>query len=197
MTDFQILAVCTANICRSPAFAAMLNAGLDGCEGLATHGVTVRSAGLHALDGVSTDPAMIDAVHEIGVEVESRPAQQLTHRHVVESSLILTATRQQRSEIARLDVLARDRCFTIREFARYCAVAELTAANLVEDQLANLIDVAVGRRGSLHPRRAEDDDVQDPYGHRRRTYRAVTSTMVDSAAAILGAAGQRERTSRR
>lgn len=115
---FTILAVCTANICRSPAIVATLAQRLAGTE--LNDELDLSSCGEHAwtkiaacdeiagTDVFSADKAQLLAKH--------RPAQ-LTYDRVRRSDLILAADRSVRSAIVRIDPTSHDRAFTLREAA--------------------------------------------------------------------------------
>lgn len=192
MREFRILTVCTANICRSPAFATLLHGGTSDHPGLGSERVFTSSVGLMAADGRATDPAMIGAMSRVGVHLPDSPSRRASEAKFDEADLILAATRRHRSAIVRGDVTLRDRTFTYREFARFCAAA--TPRGEREDAvecLARLVAFAVEQRGQLQPRRAEDDDVQDPFGRSRLVYRSVSRQLKATAETILAAAGPR------
>lgn len=191
MSEFRILAVCTANICRSPAFEVMLRDGTRTHPGLDGDGVFLASVGLRGREGEPPDPAMVAMLAKFGIELAGGSSRGADEAKFDEADLILVATRRHRSTIVRGDVTLRDRTFTFREFARYCAAAPAPVGKIdTVTRLADLARFAVEHRGTLHPRRAADDDVADPYGRNRFAYRKATIQLKDAAEAILDAAHQ-------
>lgn len=190
MREFSIIAVCTANICRSPAFETLLRDGTAGHAGLASDRVFLSSVGLRAVEGRETDPAMVRAMAKLGVEIPPGSSRRAADVKFDEADLILVATRRHRASVVRTDVTLRDRTFTYREFARFCAEAgPRPAGQDTADRLAALTAFAVKHRGELQPRRAEDDDVRDPYGRNRLAYRSAARLLASTAETILDAVG--------
>ena len=122
---FRILAVCTANICRSPATETLLRRELAPVVGPA---VTVESAGVAAIDGMPACDLSSALVGEFvakhygsqsAVEpaVGAHVARLVTPEMIARSDLILALDRSHRSALARLDPAARPRTFTLRQAA--------------------------------------------------------------------------------
>ena len=108
---FSILAVCTGNICRSPAVERLLASQL-------APSVSVSSAGTHALVGHPISEPMATLLRQAAVEPEPFEARRLSEQMVKESDLILAMTRAQRGLVVELWPAAVRRTFTLREFAR-------------------------------------------------------------------------------
>ena len=99
----KVLYVCTANICRSPAAAALLReAGLPTVE--------VVSAGTQAVVG---SPAC-----SIVRELPGHDSQPLTAGLIESADLVLTAAREHRTAVVEMYPAARTRTFTIRQAGR-------------------------------------------------------------------------------
>jgi protein-tyrosine-phosphatase len=99
----KVLYVCTANICRSPAAAALLReADLPGVE--------VVSAGTHAAVG---SPAC-----SVVRELPGHESQPLTPALIEPADLVLTAAREHRTAVIDMYPAARSRTFTIRQAGR-------------------------------------------------------------------------------
>lgn len=90
----SVLIVCVGNICRSPLGAAVLS---KGCPNL-----KVASAGLGAVVGAPADPKMSEAAIEIGIDLSSHVATQLTRRIATAFDLVLVMQFAHRDEIRRL-----------------------------------------------------------------------------------------------
>ncbi len=114
---FRILVVCTANICRSPATAALLGAGLDR---VAPGAARVRSAGIAA---VADQPAC-DVARKLVAELGPDPVSYDEHRSqpispdlARSADMILTADRGHRAWLIERAPDVRARLFTLRQAA--------------------------------------------------------------------------------
>ena len=114
---FSILAVCTGNVCRSPAVERLLAAKLGPT-------VTVRSAGTHALVGHPISDPMAALLTDSGIEPDSFEARRLSENMLKEANLVLTMTRAQRGLVVELWPPAVRRTFTLREFARLLSLVD-------------------------------------------------------------------------
>ncbi|MET0820561.1 MAG: hypothetical protein ABWY58_06330 [Aeromicrobium sp.] len=132
---FAVLAVCTANICRSPVMEVLLRTRLD------PQRFEVASAGVRGWDRQPMDPMAADELRRLGhtsATFRSRPIDS----SVVESAdLILTATREHRSEVLVTDPKALRRTFTLLEFA---ALSELVDAGGPEVHRATAEQIDAG-----------------------------------------------------
>lgn len=184
-----ILAVCTGNVCRSPAMEAMLKNGTDGLPGLAGLGIDVGSAGLRALVGSKIDPKMVSAVGASMSGTDDFVARQVDADMLQHASLVVTATRRQRASVVSMVPAVRDKSFTLAEFARYCdtftASHELSPPVAAVHRLAELVEYASFHRGSLVPPRLDDDDVADPYRRSMRVHRRAAASIAVSTRSIL------------
>jgi protein-tyrosine phosphatase len=184
-----VLAVCTGNVCRSPAVQALLQAHL------AADDVVVASAGTRALVGAPVAPPMADLVRAAGGDTDGISARQLTPAMVAGADLILTLTREHRSAVVTLDPRALQRTFTLRQFAALLADDALTghptdAPRGVADRLRSCIAGAVAARGVRRPA-PDADDIEDPYGREAAVYRSVADEIVAAVEVIARAAASR------
>src|SRR5512133_2901453 len=83
---FSILAVCTGNVCRSPAVERLLATKLGPT-------VAVTSAGTHALVGHPISEPMAALLHDSGVETNEFEARRLSEQMLKEADLILSMRR--------------------------------------------------------------------------------------------------------
>lgn len=182
---FEILTVCTGNICRSPLAEQMLRARLAPLD------VRVRSAGTRGLNAAPMTPEAIELAVGMGVPQADAAAHRshfLSERELDSPDLILTMTRDHRRLVAELAPSRLRNTFTLREFARLARTVpgeELRqAAAEGRDPAAKVraIGVAVAsHRGlALAPDDPGDDDVIDPYGRSRRTY-ALSGAQIEPA----------------
>jgi protein-tyrosine phosphatase len=157
----SILAVCTGNVCRSPAVERLLLAGVGSPSG----DVTVTSAGTHALVGQPIDPPMAELIRQAGAEPAPFAARQLEPAHVREADLVLVMTRRHRSAVVALEPAAIRRTFLLLELAGLASsVAEAGWPSDATDpaaRLAMLPRLAAAHRGSAVS--GVDLEVPDPY----------------------------------
>ncbi|WP_125776231.1 low molecular weight phosphatase family protein [Antribacter gilvus] len=178
---FTVLAVCTGNICRSPALEALLRHSLDGS-------VVVASAGTHAVVGSPVSPPMDDLLTASGVDASDFVARQLTAGIIREADLVLALTTAHRAWIVDREPAAVRRTLTLRELARLTStVAPGTVVGAsAAARLAALVPAALLER-PRHAGRAHDDDVVDPYGRSERTYRESYDQILGALAPIVSA----------
>ena len=112
-----VLVTCTANICRSP-FAAELLEGHLATAGLGPAAVT--SAGTDGMVGATACPALWN---ESGLEIPTdHLARQVTPEMVSEADLVIALATDHRSHLASLAPASRTKVFTLAEAAGLAAV---------------------------------------------------------------------------
>ena len=160
---FAILAVCTANICRSPMMEALLRARLNEDK------FEVASAGVRGWDRQPMDAMAAMELMRLGHSAGSFRSHAIDSYLVDSADLILTATQSHRSDVLNLNPRALRRTFTLREFAALC---ELAHGADPQDLVAE-----AGRQRSKAP---SDIDIGDPYRRSPDTHRA-TADQIDEA----------------
>lgn len=157
---FRILAICTGNICRSPAMEAMLAAELGDDQAFA-----VESAGTEAMTGWPAEPAMARLLHARGLELGRHRARQVDPDLIRRNDLVLTATYAHREWIAASTPAAARRTFTLAEFAEIVAdaPADLSRRELVAWAAEHRPPRPIGRARSTR-RGGAPGDIIDPYG---------------------------------
>jgi protein-tyrosine phosphatase len=171
--QFSILAVCTGNVCRSPAAERLLAKQLG-------PSVSVSSAGTHALVGHPISEPMAVLLRQVGVDPEPFEARRLSEQMLKEADLILTMTRAQRGLVVELWPAAVRRAFTLREFARLLSWVDPSALphGTSAERLRAVIPLAAAERG--RERTSPDEDVLDPF-------RLSNAVYVDSFTQIMSA----------
>lgn len=180
----NIIAVCTGNICRSPLAEHLLTARLADLD------VRVFSAGTRARSGmgVTTETAQIALAYGGSPhEIADHRARFLTEDLLQSADLALAMAREHRRQIVEMTPSFSRKTFTVRELARLVSGipdAELLSAadgdsesSDPTERLAAMLRVVAGRRGTLAPAGAEDDDVIDPYRRSSRTYEVSASQL--------------------
>jgi protein-tyrosine phosphatase len=176
---FSILAVCTGNVCRSPAVERLLASKLGPT-------VTVSSAGTHALVGDPISDPMAALLLDSGFEPDSFEARRLSDHMLKEADLILSMTRAQRGLVVELWPAAVRRTFTLREFARllnWVDPAALPAGPLVE-RLRAAVPLAAAGRGRERMSSGEDD-VVDPFRLSKAVYEASFAQITSAVDTIV------------
>ncbi len=164
---FAVLAVCTANICRSPLMEILLRDRLDGDR------FEVASAGVRGWDRKPMDPMAAAELQRLGHTSEAFRSHRLDSYLVESADLILTATREHRSEVLAINPQALRRSFTLLELAALTGLVD-------GDDPAALVAQAAQRR-SLAPAAV---DVRDPYRRGADVHRA-TADQIDSAVTTI------------
>lgn len=179
----DVLAVCTGNICRSPAVERLL---------AARTGLSVRSVGTHAAVGSAVSPPMAELLEDAGMATQGFAARQLTETHLVKPALVLACAREHRAAVVELDPTALTRTFTVREFARLAAglpaetIAAIRATAGSRPRLVALVEAVQEARATaaLEARDPAHDDLEDPIGRPPNVY-AEVYTQISSAVATI------------
>jgi protein-tyrosine phosphatase len=161
---FRVLFVCIGNVCRSPVGERLLAARLP------TDRFEVSSAGVGAMVGYAMSKYAAVELRAYGGDPTGFAARQLTDEIVEQSDLVLTATRELRSQVLAEVPGALRRTFTILEFAALTEHAEgATPAEVVK--WAGLHRSSVGRI---------EQDIPDPY-RRGSEAHAIAAQEIDAA----------------
>jgi protein-tyrosine phosphatase len=154
---FSILAVCTGNVCRSPAVERLLASRLGPT-------VSVSSAGTHALVGHPISEPMAALLLDSGVESDAFAARLLSEPMLKRADLILAMTRAQRGLVVELWPAAVRRTFTLREFARLLNWVDPAAlpSGTPAERLRAAVPLAASQRGRERTT-PHEDDVIDPF----------------------------------
>lgn len=189
---FEILTVCTGNICRSPLAAQLLSTRLRPFDVLAA------SAGTRGLQAAPMTAEAQRLAVALGIDEQDAAAHRsryLTEAMLQSPDLILAMTREHRHRVAELAPAGLRRTFTVRELARLLE-------NVPDDDLRRAADeagpdagarvrsvatVAAAQRGIVAPPDPADDDVIDPYGRSWETYQLSASQLVPAVDVVARA----------
>lgn len=170
----DVLAVCTANHCRSPVMQYMLAAALgESC--------TVRSAGTAAVDGVAMHPLAIEVLAARGIDGSAFRSTQLRIAMIDQADLILTAETTHRSAVVALCPNAVNRTFTLLQFARLLQLDHDDSQRDLRRALARAHRGRIGASGN--------DDLPDPMGSPLPAFAAMADSVISAAATIAAEAG--------
>jgi protein-tyrosine phosphatase len=181
--ELTVLAVCTGNVCRSPAVERLLRQAFGPGSG-----IRVVSAGTGALVGEPIHPPMAALLREAGADAEDFAARGLTEDLVRRGDLVLALTREHRGDVVELAPAAVRRTFTLRELARLAERVDPGALDAAAGpgatpaaRLAALLPLAAAQRSAVP---AEQDDVVDPYRQDAAVYRRSFDQITPAVAAI-------------
>jgi protein-tyrosine phosphatase len=157
VSAFDVLFVCTGNICRSPT------AHLIAAARLPREHFRVHSAGTYGLHGYPIEPAAARLLHAQRIPYDDFRATRLDADLVEAADLVLTATRDHRSVVVTMVPEALPRTYTIREFARLAEQVGDLAGDDPADRARALVAAVAAQRGQVWAP-PDEDDVADPYG---------------------------------
>jgi protein-tyrosine phosphatase len=144
---FRVLFVCIGNVCRSPVGERLLAGRLPADR------FEISSAGVGAMVGYAMSRYAADELRSYGGDATGFAARQLTTDILERSDLVLTATRELRSQVLAEVPGALRRTFTILEFAALLEHAEGSTP-------ADIVKWAGTHRSSVGN---VEQDVPDPY----------------------------------
>ncbi len=167
----QILFVCTANICRSPAAEVIARYRFGESR------LTFRSAGFLE-NGRIFEPDMAKAVTKLGIDVDDAHRSSVIDSELLASSaLILTMEARHVQNIVIEDDQAFERVIPLKE-----------AAELIDQRGIAGLDGLLAAMVDRDPMRYLDRrwDVEDPYKRARRHYRRSASEIRDLVERVIG-----------
>lgn len=180
--SLTVLAVCTGNVCRSPAVETLLRSVLDPT-------VTVGSAGIHALVGRPIAEPMAELLTAGGFPPPPEfAARQLTPDLVERADLILALTPDHRARVVEWVPSAVRRTVTVAELGRLSSTLPPGSVFGQDDaaRLATLVPAALLERPH-HVGRHHDDEVIDPYRRSADTYRRSYDQILDALTPMMAA----------
>jgi protein-tyrosine phosphatase len=188
---YEVLFVCTGNVCRSPAAERLLRRHLDlAVGGLAEHGgVRVSSAGTGALVGEPISPPMAALIAAAGADAGNFLARQLSPAIVRDADLVVTMTNRHRNDTVAMVPAAVQRTFVLGELAHMLqsvdpddVAAEGGPATSTAERLRVLVTIAKRNRT---PGVDPEEDILDPYGRSNSVYRESFQQIQEALEPIL------------
>jgi protein-tyrosine-phosphatase len=109
----SVLFVCTGNSCRSIMAEGLFRKEL---ESLGKSGITVRSAGIRAIDGFEPTAETVTVMKEEGVDVSDFRSKSVTEEIVNGSDLILVMEKGHKEDLAKRFPASASKTFLIKEY---------------------------------------------------------------------------------
>lgn len=114
----NVLVVCVGNICRSPMAEAML------MDRVFRPGVTITSAGTHAMLSSTMDPLAQAVLQVNGVSVHKHRSRQVDVQMLHQADLILLMEHQQMQSVLKLAPEVRGKTFLIGKWQQELEIAD-------------------------------------------------------------------------
>lgn len=120
-SSLNLLVVCTANVCRSPAAAIFLQDALS----TSTQAVKVTSAGTLALNGNQAVQTIRKLMIERGYnQIESHRSQALMPHHLTQADLVFCMESEHISVVQRMKPLLSGKVYLLGHFEKRTEVAD-------------------------------------------------------------------------
>ena len=162
----RVLFVCTGNICRSALAACYFGAQRQ------IAGVTVSSAGTHAMVGHVMDEPMADRARGLGLDPSRHRSRQVTGRILNESDIVFTFGPEHYEWILANHPDAIDRVLELGRVGH--ALATLSRHRYLSwDALSELVE-------ERRPAETAEDWIEDPYGRGADVYGVVVRKITGS-----------------
>ncbi|CAM2193050.1 low molecular weight phosphotyrosine protein phosphatase [Paraburkholderia sp. A1RI_3L] len=114
----NVLIVCHANVCRSPAAERLFRAQAGHAARAARSPRTpaFHSAGIRAMEGGGMDPVMERLLAERGIAAGAHHARRLTRRLVRDADLVLVTERRQVKDVEALEPTSRGKVYALGQW---------------------------------------------------------------------------------
>jgi protein-tyrosine phosphatase len=172
MSQGRILAVCTANLVRSPVVEAAFEAWVRRVD---SPDLAVSSAGLSAVEGEPVPAVLVQSVRPFFLKVHGHRARNVTRDDIRSSTLVLGMTETHREALRAMVPAATPRIFTLKEFTRL--VEQVPKLSELDGELRTLVEAAHRER----PRQVvppSREDVDDAFGGSVKQYHACIAEIV-------------------
>ena len=154
----HILVVCTANICRSPMAAGLLQHALA-AQPEPLRSLPVVSAGIVARSGDRVSENSVIALKKAGIDISGHRSQPVTQALLDEALVVLCMTESHRASIQLQAEIVPDHLYLFREFLPPEAAREiadpyggsLKAYEQARDEMVEAIPSLVARLKTLVP----------------------------------------------
>jgi protein-tyrosine phosphatase len=161
----QVLVVCTANVCRSPLAAGLLEVASTECRSVEIHSRGLLEGGRSAPDEI------VRVASEYGLDLAAHRSHQIRRSDMIDADLVIGMARYHVREAAILEPSRWPATFTLRELVRRAqATGPRRPREPLEEWLAHL---HAGRRAGDLLDDDPADDINDPIGGSYEGYQAM------------------------
>ncbi len=108
---YQLLFVCTGNVCRSPMAEYLMRQKLG-----KTSNWQITSAGLFTANGQPASTMAIQAMDEVGIDIRKHRSRQITAEIINQSNMIVVMTKAHLMELLSRFPDAQDRAYVLGSF---------------------------------------------------------------------------------
>jgi protein-tyrosine phosphatase len=165
----RVLYVCTGNVCRSPLAGRFTLAQL----GSLAPGAVVESAGLEAQEGAAMDPRAAEELVRLGGDPAGFTSRPFTPELAQSADLVLTMTRQQRTDVLRTVPRGLRKTFTLLEAADLVGYVQLGGLEHLRPAMPTRVLALRLDAARRQHRDSAADDIADPIGQPARVHAEV------------------------
>lgn len=169
MVNEHILVVCTANMCRSPMAAALLQAAVE------AEGIAVSSAGFMQ-EGRQVPQEVLKVMGKRGLDLNHHLSSHVQGALVPAPDLIITMSRQHIRSLAGVAQELIPRTFTLKEFVRRAGAAPHRGPGETLGAYAERLSRGRQLRSLAT---GGEEDVEDPIGKRLPAYERCARELQD------------------
>ena len=176
----NVLVACTANQCRSPMAAALLD------RALAERGVPARvqSAGTNAVADIPATDDAITVMKGEGLDISGHRSRPIDAGELDGADLVVTMTRAHLRDLATRSPAVFPRVFTLKELARRAREQPRDSGEEVHAWITRL---GAGRRTTDLLGDDPLDDVEDPIGCPMERYSEVAAELATAVSSVVDA----------
>lgn len=188
----DIIVICTANVARSPLFAARLQLSADAVHGAGA--LTVSSGGTTAIFDQPAAPGSVALAAQWGVDLTDHRSRPLPYLDLDAAALIIVMTRAHRREVVRHAPDSARRIHLLRPLVRAAPDALRAAgrpggapgaSTQPSDPATSVLEEGVGALNAIGaPRARRRDDVPDPLRGDAAVYDTLGEEFVRAASSL-------------